>query len=588
MRFARIRSQIVFYYLALLVVSMIASGIMYQRINEKFTEEKVGEVSLQTLNAMNSGIESLLDSTNNYSKMIVSNNTVQEILGSDLAGNDIGILTYKLEVALSDFMLAEPSISSVYLFDNAGRKFAIDLQSAKPIRTDGIESAEWYSEAVALDGKAIWRKNAGGIFNFETKEPQQDPQYISLIRIVNDMNTSKKIGVLVVNITVQELKKSYERSINDNKPDLMIETGYETLLDFTRPELLTYTNSSMLDVPLGSSKIVKIKDHNYLISSLVSMDRGWKFTSAQPLGEWESPYRQFNLMLLMIMLFNFISIFLGSVWISRFITTPILHMLRSMKKVEIGEFSLVRYEARTDELNQLKDRYNNMIMTIEQALKREKEEQKLIRKLELDILQQQIKPHFLYNTLESAGYLTLSGNNNEAYQIISELAAFYRQSLSRGSDVVTLREEVEITKSYLSIQNIRYPEIFTSEIEVPEEAEYVRIPKLTLQPLVENALYHGIRPLGECGKIRILARIQGNRLKLIVEDDGVGMNEDKRREMQAEPYGQNESSFGLRGTLMRLKLYYGADMNCSLVSAPGEGTRIELELPLEEGNSLGA
>lgn len=103
-------------------------------------------------------------------------------------------------------------------------------------------------------------------------------------------------------------------------------------------------------------------------------------------------------MLLMIMLFNFISIFLGSVWISRFITTPILHMLRSMKKVENGEFSLVRYEARTDELNQLKDRYNNMIMTIEQALKREKEEQKLIRKLELDILQQQIKPHF-YITL---------------------------------------------------------------------------------------------------------------------------------------------------------------------------------------------
>lgn len=90
----------------------------------------------------------------------------------------------------------------------------------------------------------------------------------------------------------------------------------------------------------------------------------------------------------------------------------------------------------------------------------------------------------------------MSGNNNEAYQIISELAAFYRQSLSKGSDVVTLREEVEITKSYLSIQNIRYPEIFTSEIEVPEEAEYVRIPKLTLQPLVENALYHGIRPLG--------------------------------------------------------------------------------------------
>ncbi|PZT52851.1 cache domain-containing sensor histidine kinase [Paenibacillus silvae] len=586
MRFARIRSQIIFYYLALLVISMLTSGIMYQRMNESFTEEKVGEVSLQTLNAINSGIESLLDSTNNYSQMILSNNTVQEVLGSKSDDRDNGFLTHKLEVALSDLMLAEPSISSIYLFDNNGRKFAIDLQSSKPLRTDRMEFTEWYSKVVALDGKAIWRKNAGGIFNI-TKEIQQEPQFISLIRIVNDMNTSKKIGVLILNITIADLKKSYERSLNANKPDLMIETGHETLLGFSRPELRAYPSSTSIGVSPGQSKIEHINNQSYLISSLVSTDRGWKFTSAQPLGEWESPYKQFNLVFILIMLFNFICIFMGSIWISRLITTPILHMLRSMKRVEQGEFKPVHYVAKTDELNQFRDRYNNMISTIEQALIREKEEQKTIRKLELGILQQQIKPHFLYNTLEAAGYLALSGDHQESYHVISELASFYRRTLSKGNDVVTLDEEIKIIQHYLNIQNIRYPDIFTSNIYVTQEARNVRIPKLTLQPLVENALYHGIRPMGQCGKILIFAQIQGDQMKLIVEDDGIGMEENLTREMESEPFVLRESSFGLRGTLMRLKLYYGPEMKCHMTSAPGEGTRIELNLPLMEGENHG-
>ncbi|WP_270165611.1 cache domain-containing sensor histidine kinase [Paenibacillus sp. SYP-B4298] len=583
MRFARVRSQITVYNLFLLLFSMTASGMMYQRISNNFTEEKVGEVSLQTLNAMNSGVEALLESTNNYSKTLATNNFVQQILNSEFTDNDIGILTHKLEIALSEFMLSEPSISSVYLFDNAGRKYAIDTQSSKPIQLDSIEAAEWYADVTSLDGRGIWRKNGGGVFRLNAKEQE----FISLIRVVNDINTLKKIGVLIVNITEKELKKSYERSFSENKPDLMIETEHETLLHFTRPELKGYLSSSVLGVPLSGSKIEKVNGHSYMLSSIASAELSWIFTSAQPLGEWKNPYRQFNLVLLIIMLFNFLFLFIGSVWISRLVTTPILHMLRSMKKVALGEFAPVHYEAATDELNQLKERYNSMIMTIEHAMLREKEEQQTIRRLELDILQQQIKPHFLYNTLESAGYLTLSGSSNEAYHLISELATFYRHSLSRGSEVIPLIKEIEIVESYLNIQSIRYPDIFIKEISIAKESENIPIPKLSLQPLVENALYHGIRPMGQCGVIRISSNRHKKSIELVIEDDGIGMTEDRLRQLDDDVFGHKESSFGLQGTLMRLKLYYGAEMSCRIISAPNEGTRIELVIPLQREDDNG-
>ncbi|MFC5469086.1 sensor histidine kinase [Cohnella suwonensis] len=582
MKFTRIRSLINAYYLVLLLVSMLVSSLLYQRINVKFTEEKISEVSMQTLNAIHAGVESLTDSANNYSQMIAANNTVQAVLSNPLQ-EDIAISTGLLKTALYDFMLAEPSISSIHLFDNYGNNYDISHRPAMILQVSRIESTEWYQEVVDKHGKAIWRKNAGGIYKLGTN----DTDFISLIRVINDLNNSRQIGIIVINIPVSELKKSYERSVNADKPDLMIESEHETLIGFERPSLTGFNDSDDISIPPVGSVYKTVGGQRYLFSIFASPVNGWKLTSAQPLGEWASPYKQFNLVLFLIMLFNFLFLFIGSVWISRVITMPILHLLRSMKKVEFGEFNPVQFEAFTDELKQLRDRYNNMIATTEQALIREKEEQATIRRLELDILQQQIKPHFLYNTLESAGYLALSGSNRDAYSLITALASYYRRSLSKGSEVITLKQEIEIARNYLKIQGIRYPNIFNDEYVVDKEAEDILIPKLSLQPLVENALYHGIRQLGQCGVIKILANIDGRRLKVTVADDGVGMDSKTLEKLTSGQTDGGEASFGLQGTLRRLQLYYGKGMSYTIESAPGKGTIISLFIPLWEGRANG-
>ncbi|UUZ80462.1 histidine kinase [Paenibacillus sp. P26] len=222
-----------------------------------------------------------------------------------------------------------------------------------------------------------------------------------------------------------------------------------------------------------------------------------------------------------------------------------------------------------------------MISTIEESIQREKEDQRIKRKLELDILQQQIKPHFLYNSLESAGYLALAGERNESYRLITALAYYYRHSLSKGNEVITLAKEFEIAKHYLTIQNMRYPDLFTATYELEESLNDFQIPKLTLRPLVENALYHGIRPMGQDGMIRICAAMVGRQILLTVEDNGVGIEKEKLTSITDESLEQNSTSFGLRGTITRLKLYYAENLTYTIHSSPGKGTVIEIVLPLQ-------
>lgn len=282
-------------------------------------------------------------------------------------------------------------------------------------------------------------------------------------------------------------------------------------------------------------------------------------------------------------LFTFAFLFLGSLWISKTITDPLLGLLKSMRRVEAGEYLPVLLSQGLDEIRQLQDRYNSMIKTIQTSLLREKEEQRNRRILELEILQQQIRPHFLYNALESAGYLTLRGDGQEAYRLITSLSHFYRQSLSKGSEVISLSEEFNITRHYLTIQEMRYPDLFKAVFELDEEARHVSIPKLSLQPLVENALYHGIRPTGQEGEIHIQAQLKGNSVMLIVRDDGIGMIREMTASVMKEELARNAASFGLRGTITRLQLYYGEMFTYSIESVIGQGTAVIFTIPLKEG-----
>lgn len=211
-----------------------------------------------------------------------------------------------------------------------------------------------------------------------------------------------------------------------------------------------------------------------------------------------------------------------------------------------------------------------------------KEEQKLLRKAEFDLLQSQINPHFLYNTLDAIVWSAEAGNQKQVVSMVGNLSDFFRLSLNKGKENVLIREELQHVRSYLEIQHIRYQDILTFEINVPEEFNEYKIPKLTIQPIVENALYHGIKNKRGGGKITIYAEEKRDHFTIVVEDTGKGMDEERLRQVRkAIRNGTPEKNvvYGLYNVNERIRLNFGEGYGIHLESVLNKGTRVRIRLP---------
>jgi len=224
-----------------------------------------------------------------------------------------------------------------------------------------------------------------------------------------------------------------------------------------------------------------------------------------------------------------------------------------------------------------------MVTEIQNLLHQTMEEQRIKRKAELNVLQAQVKPHFLYNTLDALSYLALSGKNEELYDSLEALGSYYRTSLSKGKEVVTIKEEIEIVRSYLTLQKLRYGDIFDVIYDIDERAYEFETLKLIMQPLVENALYHGIKPKGEMGIIKIFVALEDKNIVISIEDDGVGMSEEELLDLNSDTLDSNSESFGLKGTIKRLQIFYSSSDIYKIESKKRYGTKITLTVPAKRG-----
>lgn len=270
------------------------------------------------------------------------------------------------------------------------------------------------------------------------------------------------------------------------------------------------------------------------------------------------------------------------------ITKPIRILCEKTAMVAKGDFTTRTTFENQDELSVLSDSFNDMAIKLEQQVKSIRLEQENLRYMESKLLQAQINPHFLYNTLDTIIWLIEGDKNSEAIDMIVSLSEFFRIVVSKGKDFITIREEEIHIKSYLQIQQSRYKDILDFEINIPEELYGYQILKLTMQPLVENSLYHGIKMLRARGKITITGEIIDQVIFLHVIDNGIGMDEDEldalRKEVET-PGGKQSTGFGLANVNKRIKLNYGNMYGMEIQSKKGVGTDIILKFPARLGNA---
>lgn len=257
---------------------------------------------------------------------------------------------------------------------------------------------------------------------------------------------------------------------------------------------------------------------------------------------------------------------------------PVNIMLDKVKKVGRGKFDMIPIEAEIEEIEELDEGINKMARKISALLENVRQEKEMQHLTELQLIQAQVNPHFLYNTLDTIVWLIEGGMTDDAVEMISSLSIFFRTSLSKGNDIIPLSEEERHTLSYLEIQQYRYRDILEFEINIPKELSGIPVPKLSIQPLAENALYHGIKNRRGKGKILIEGREEEDALVLTVSDNGQGMTPERLHEVQEAIRTGERAGFSLAAVAERIALYYGPGYGMKIFSEEGKGTTVEIRL----------
>ena len=407
--------------------------------------------------------------------------------------------------------------------------------------------------------------------------------FFSMALPVESPVSSARLGVVLIDLREESLKRILTARLG--------RAGY-LFLQYNRSG---FTSSS--DQTPDSEYLIRLANNEEIPRELLDENREMvlirdlvipdiKLASVVSLQELTRDSRMIGSVLAVLIFLSLIlSLLLASV-LSAGIAHPVHDLSSLMSSVEKGDLTVRMTDIPSDELGDLGRSFNRMIQRIQNLLEEVKEDQVKLSKAEMRTLQAQINPHFLYNTLDSINWLSQEERNEDIIKMVTALTALFRTGISRGQDLIPLREELKHIESYLTIQKIRYEKKFLYEMDVDDSVLDCRIIKLVLQPLVENAIYHGIKLKNGKGLISIRVRKARDSVLLEVSDNGAGMTEERLKEVHLELQGREpdkeKTVYGLKNVNDRLKIYYGEPYGLIIHSIPGEGTTVTVKIPGED------
>lgn len=377
--------------------------------------------------------------------------------------------------------------------------------------------------------------------------------------------------------------------LTDSKENLKRLNSAKKYLD----NLETYTNRIIENLKAGNryEANMEIWENDIQIVTTLIRETIFQYISFETveMQQTHQEYQQFFQKLILISVIGFVLVFGLTLFLSyqipKSITRPLQKLTEVTEQVAEGNLS-VRSDVQTGgEVGVLSASLNTMIDKINELLEQVTTEQVRLRKAEFELLQSQINPHFLYNTLDAIIWLAEAGEQKKVVSMVRSLSEFFRTSLNRGKDIIPVKEEVLHVRSYLEIQQVRYQDILNYEIDVPEELGKYMIPKITIQPLVENALYHGIKNKRGSGTIHIRGSRQDNLLVMEIEDDGIGISKERLWQVNdgiRKKVLTGKDIYGLYNVNERIRLNFGEEYGIHIESNYGEGTVVRIQLPCME------
>ena len=562
-----LRKKIQFLFLCTMIVCILfCSGIFYL-ILENQMQQSIADKEISNRTAISNNLDSTMKSINSISRLTMLRSTVRTFL---LAKSNSTPRTRNAIQEIHDILNTFNLSCNVVILRMDGQ-YLNTGPGITYVNTGKIFETEWLDEVMAQKGNYVIKAGTRDAFRSNIGE------MVSFVRVINDINTQKPIGILAINLPSRFFEQAYEGLSGETSHFALYDTSgslickdNESTFSSLNPENLLQNTREETDKLFYKSIFTcdTLGDSHFILASRLEVrildGLPAKLLAALIIGAF--------ILLAFMWLIN--------TYIAKNVIYPIQRLVDSMAEVQNGWLHRVSMNVNDDEIGLLKNSYNAMLIEINQLIEELLQKEKTLRMAELDALQEQMKPHFLYNTLDMIRYMALENRTDEVYNMLETLGNFYRRFLSKGSTDLSLGEEIEIVKSYLTLQRTRFEDIFTDEYEIEEGLSSIRVPRLILQPLVENSIYHGIRPKGEHGVIRVTVKRQEDFLFLSIYDNGIGMSAHQRELLFS---GKDSRSFGFQGTIERIRYYYKTEDVFEIHSFEGEYCEIILKLPLSNG-----
>lgn len=580
-KFSSIQS-VIFATVAILILSavVIVTGVSMRFTNNSIFENS-SEYTHTIIQQMNQNIDSYIDYMENIAYLISSNEDVQDYLFDENIDNEG---RYRILNQFRTILDSRSDIRNVGIISKNGRMLIND--GSKSVNQDlDLNTQEWYVNALEKpNGPILTSSHVQHIISGER------PWVITLSRGIRDRSGSgEKEGVFFIDLNYSAISELCDQSTVGTK-------GYAFILD-AKGNIVYHPQQQQLYNELQTENISLIMDtdedtvltgtgNDGKLYSISRSDKtGWTVVDCTNVRELLSKSRQAQSVYVLTAIVLVIVALLFSRFMARSITLPIQKLRDSMKKVQEGDFSVsdVVVDSR-NEIGSLTKSFDVMTHKIQELMEQNVHEQEEKRKSELRALQSQINPHFLYNTLDSIIWMAEGKKNEEVVLMTASLARLLRQSISNEDEVVPIANEVEYARGYLTIQKMRYKDKLEFQIDVDSSILYIPLIKLVLQPIIENAIYHGLKYKESKGLLIVKGFMKDGNAVLQVIDDGVGMDE----ETLAHIYDKHKVNYhsngvGVYNVQKRLKLYYGDDYGITYESEKGKGTTATITIPGRQG-----
>lgn len=580
MKIKSIQSRIAGTFVLLVLLTALLLIFISYRLSESAVRETAESYTAELINQVNANIQTYITGMKDISLTAMNNPDVREYLAyaQSLSPKKLSALESKISEYFHSILVSRKDITSVNIFGYNGT-FISDRRGVQLNPNSPPAEQSWYQQAQKAAGQAV--------ISSSHVQPVIKDEYhwvVSLSRELRGIDRSQGLGILLIDLNFKVINDMLNQLDLGNRGYVFVVDREGNIVYHPQQQLL-YSNlkteqiERVLQEPSGGfvtqedgvSRIYTVKDSGF----------GWKIVGVFYENALVENKKKMKLSFAVAGLFCLGVGVMVSYLISRNLTRPIKRLQENMNEVEKGNFDIRVPVGHSKEISSLARSFNLMMMKIKELMNQIVVEQEFKRKSELNALQAQINPHFLYNTLDSIIWMAEGKKHDEVILMTSALAKLFRASLSKGQELIPIATEIEHITSYLKIQQMRYQDKIEFTVHIDSSLKWYMTLKVLLQPLVENAIYHGVKNKRGRGMIHIHGARIGHDIELRVIDDGIGMDEETIRTIlyPSDSHNTSKVGVGIANVHQRIQLYFGSKYGLSYKSVLNEGTTAIVTIP---------